>query len=116
MGKAHFYRTVCGQNVPPEVLSAFVLKQLKETVSQQIGHARDVVITVPAYFDEKRRTATQQAGRLAGLNVLDIVNEPIAAAVAYGLRLSREADRRFGANCIRIADTDSCLRSRWGNV
>ncbi|MBW3595679.1 MAG: Hsp70 family protein [Planctomycetes bacterium] len=84
IGEAYFHRLVCGHRVPPEVLSAFVLRQLKRDAEARLGPIRRVVITVPAFFDEARRRATQEAGRLAGLEVLDIVNEPTAAALAIG--------------------------------
>ncbi len=86
MGSASFRRKVCGQNVPPEVLSAFVLERLKRDVERRLGSCSKVVVTVPAFFDEGRRRMTQTAGRLAGLEVLDIVNEPTAAAIAFGRR------------------------------
>lgn len=84
MGKPHYHRHVRGRSVPPEVLSAFLLEQLKRDAEAALGGVRDVVIAVPAYFDEARRHATQEAGRLAGWNVLDIINEPTAAAIAHG--------------------------------
>ncbi len=84
MGSPRFRRKIGGLEVPPEVLSAFVLERLKRDAEQRLGPIRDVVITVPAFFDETRRRATQDAGRLAGLDVLDIINEPTAAALAYG--------------------------------
>jgi len=84
MGSIHAHRKVYGRDVPPEVLSAFVLERLKQDAQRRLGPIRKVVITVPAFFDETRRRATQDAGRLAGMEVLDIINEPTAAAVAYG--------------------------------
>ncbi len=87
VGSLVYRREVRGVHVPPEVLSAFVLEQLKRDAEQRLGPIRQVVITVPAFFDEARRKATQDAGRLAGLEVLDIINEPTAAAVAYGHQL-----------------------------
>jgi len=84
MGGGVYHRKVHGVDVPPEVLSAFVLERLKKDAEQRLGPIRQVVVTVPAFFDETRRKATQDAGRLAGLDVLDIINEPTAAAVAYG--------------------------------
>ncbi|MCB9938432.1 MAG: Hsp70 family protein [Planctomycetaceae bacterium] len=84
VGTFVYRREVHGIQVPPEVLSAFVLEQLKRDAEQRLGPIKQVVITVPAFFDESRRKATQDAGRLAGLEVLDIINEPTAAAVAYG--------------------------------
>lgn len=82
MGEPHFHRKIRDQWVPPEVLSALMLDQVRDRAQSQIGPVRDAVITVPAYFDERRRRATLEAGKLAGLNVLDIVNEPVAAALA----------------------------------
>ncbi len=84
MGQATFRRKVADQSIPPEVLSAFLLARLKEDAEARIGLFKKVVITVPAFFDEGRRKATQDAGKLAGLEVLDIINEPTAAAVAFG--------------------------------
>ncbi|NUQ65624.1 MAG: Hsp70 family protein [Pirellulales bacterium] len=84
MGSVAFRRTVCGQKVPPEVLSAFVLQRLRRDAERRIGAFRKAVITVPAFFDESRRRTTQNAGWLAGLEVLDIINEPTAAAIACG--------------------------------
>jgi len=70
----------------PQEISAMVLSKMRETASDFVGEAiEDAVITVPAYFDDSQRQATQDAGRIAGLNVLRIINEPTAAALAYGL-------------------------------
>ena len=68
----------------PKFCSAFVLERLKQDAERRLGPISQAVITVPAFFDETRRKATQDAGRLVGLDVLDIINEPTAAAVAYG--------------------------------
>ncbi len=84
MGSASFRRKICAQKVPPEVLSAFVLERLKRDAERRLGSCNRAVVTVPAFFDEGRRRMTQIAGRLAGLEVLDIINEPTAAAVAFG--------------------------------
>ncbi len=101
MGEASFRQKIRGNDVPPEVLSAFVLDRLKRDGEQRLGPISRVVITVPAFFDATRRKATQEAGRLAGLEVLDIINEPTAAAVAFGynqgfLDLSRPAGTLAG--------------------
>ena len=70
----------------PEDLSALILKRLKEDAEEAIGaKVTKAVITVPAYFDDAQRKATQDAGTIAGLQVLKVINEPTAAALAYGL-------------------------------
>lgn len=75
-----------GVQYSPEEISAIILKRLKEDAEAVLGEeVRDAVITVPAYFDDAQRNATQDAGRIAGLNVLHIINEPTAAALAYGI-------------------------------
>ncbi len=85
MGRRELRRPIANCHVPPEVLSGFVLRRLKQDAERQLGRPiHQAVVTVPAFFDETRRRATQEAGRLAGLEVLDIINEPTAAAVAFG--------------------------------
>jgi len=70
----------------PEEISSLVLKRMKETAQDYLGEeVTEAVITVPAYFNDAQRQATKDAGRIAGLNVLRIINEPTAAALAYGL-------------------------------
>jgi molecular chaperone DnaK len=70
----------------PQEISAMVLAKMKDTAADFVGEpSLDAVITVPAYFDDAQRQATQDAGKIAGLNVLRIINEPTAAALAYGL-------------------------------
>jgi len=75
-----------GKLYSPEEISSFVLKKLVEDAAKFLGEKiTDAVITVPAYFNDAQRQATQDAGKIAGLNVLRIINEPTAAALAYGL-------------------------------
>lgn len=75
-----------GESYSAEEISAIILKRLKTDAELALGEpVTDVVITVPAYFDDTRRMATKQAGKIAGLNVLRVLNEPTAAALSYGL-------------------------------
>lgn len=84
--KEQFHRDFNGKIYSAEELSALIVKKLKVDAEKYLGQAvTDAVITVPAYFNDAERTATITAGQLAGLNVLQIVNEPTAAALAYGL-------------------------------
>ncbi len=77
---------VLGQQLSPPEVSAMVLQKMKDAAEQYLGHTvTQAVITVPAYFNDSQRQATKDAGRIAGLDVLRIVNEPTAAALAYGL-------------------------------
>ena len=84
--KEHFHREFNGKKYSAEELSAVILMKLKKDAQKYLKEpVTDVVITVPAYFNDAERTATITAGQLAGLNVLQIINEPTAAALAYGL-------------------------------
>jgi molecular chaperone DnaK len=77
---------VDGKDFNPQQMSAFILQKLKRDAEAYLGEkVQDAVITVPAYFNDSERQATKEAGEIAGLNVLRIVNEPTAAALAYGL-------------------------------
>ncbi len=77
---------VVGKQYPPEEISAQVLRKLADDAAKYLGEkVTDAVITVPAYFNDAQRQATKDAGKIAGLNVLRIINEPTAASLAYGL-------------------------------
>ena len=77
---------VRGKKYSPAEISAFILQKMKQTADDHLGEkVTDAVVTVPAYFNYSQRQATKDAGRIAGLNVLRIINEPTAAALAYGL-------------------------------
>ena len=85
MGSDHRVH-IDGRDLTPQEISAMILTKIRRDAESYLGEpVTEAVITVPAYFDDSQRKATQDAGRIAGLNVLRIINEPTAAAVAYGL-------------------------------
>ncbi|MFZ5723817.1 MAG: molecular chaperone DnaK [Pseudomonadota bacterium] len=105
-----------GKKMAPPQISAEVLKKMKKTAEDYLGEAvTEAVITVPAYFNDSQRQATKDAGRIAGLEVKRIINEPTAAALAFGLD-KKEGDRKiavydlgggtFDISIIEIADVD----------
>jgi len=108
---------VRGQKLAPQQVSAEVLRKMKKTAEDFLGEpVTEAVITVPAYFNDAQRQATKDAGRIAGLDVKRIINEPTAAALAFGLDKTDKADRKiavydlgggtFDVSIIEIADVD----------
>ncbi|MCT9809392.1 molecular chaperone DnaK [Acidovorax sp. Be4] len=108
---------VRGQKMAPPQISAEVLRKMKKTAEDFLGEpVTEAVITVPAYFNDAQRQATKDAGRIAGLDVKRIINEPTAAALAFGLDKTDKADRKiavydlgggtFDVSIIEIADVD----------
>jgi len=83
MGESKYQRTFDGKPITPEFVSALILRKLRQDTEKRIGKISNAVITVPYYFNDARRKATQDAGRIAGLNVIDIINEPTAATLTY---------------------------------
>lgn len=90
MGTSHIYR-IYGKEYTPQQISAFLLQKIKRDAEAFLGEpVTKAVITVPAYFNDNQRTATKDAGKIAGLDVVRLVNEPTAASMAYGLDRSGE--------------------------
>ena len=106
-----------GKELAPPQISAEVLRKMKKTAEDYLGHeVTQAVITVPAYFNDSQRQATKDAGQIAGLEVLRIINEPTAAALAYGVDKADKKDRKvavydlgggtFDVSIIEIANVD----------
>ncbi len=91
MGHPTYGHSIGGRDFRPETLSAIILRKLVQDAERRIGPVSKAVITVPAYFDDTRRKATKDAGRIAGLDVLDILDEPTAAALAYSFQTAPQA-------------------------
>ncbi|MCK4670852.1 MAG: Hsp70 family protein, partial [Nanoarchaeota archaeon] len=86
MGDPNFKIEIDGKSFTPQEISAMILQKLKKDAEAYLGGpVKNAVITVPAYFNDSQRQATKDAGKIAGLNVLRIINEPTAASLAYGL-------------------------------
>jgi len=83
MGNKDYFVVYQNKKLTPEFVSALIMKKMKQDAEKLIGPITNAVITVPYYFNDIRRKATQDAGRIAGLNVIDIINEPTAATLAY---------------------------------
>jgi molecular chaperone DnaK (HSP70) len=91
MGKTDYAINYNGENRSPEEISSYILKKLAKDASELIdSEVKDVVITCPAYFGTAEKTATKNAGKIAGLNVLGVINEPTAAAIYYGCTKAKD--------------------------
>ena len=112
MGNKDFFVVYQGKKLTPEFISALILKKMKQDAETQIGPIANAVITVPYYFNDVRRKATQDAGRIAGLNVIDIINEPTAATLAYAWNKGRTGSADKGTH----REDDSRVRSGRRNV
>jgi molecular chaperone DnaK len=104
MGEDAFPPTVAGRTWRPEMLSAFVLKRLAQDAQKRLGTVGPAVITVPAYFDDVRRRATYSAAAIAGWEVLDLINEPTAAALAYAHKTGQRAAGAAGKEYVLVFD------------
>src|ERR671922_1281493 len=94
MGEGAWRFNADGKEFSPQQISAFILQKLKRDAEAYLGdQVTQAVITVPAYFDDAQRQATKEAGEIAGLDVLRIINEPTAAALAYGLEKGAADER-----------------------
>ena len=110
--------SIKGKKISPQEISAEILKKMKQAAESYLGHpVTEAVITVPAYFNDSQRQATKDAGRIAGLDVKRIINEPTAAALAFGLdKIEKDADKKvviydlgggtFDVSIINIVELD----------
>ncbi len=102
MGQSHYRKAIGGHQYPPEVLQSCILRELRNDIVSSVGDSFQSVITVPAYFDELRRKMTADAGAMSGLEVLDIVNEPTAAALAFGEQLGYLDPQGSANECLTL--------------
>ncbi len=133
LGHRLYHKVLNGRQFPPEALEAWILNKLRTDAIKQIGEFSKVVVTVPAYFDEVRRKATMDAGYIAGFEVMDIINEPTAAAVAFGFQQgylnpdSEGAEKKkilvydlgggtFDVTVMELGGTDFCALATDGDV
>jgi molecular chaperone DnaK len=125
MGDNSWHIDIDGKKYNPQEISARILQKLKRDAESYLGESvTQAVITVPAYFDDAQRTATKEAGQIAGLEVLRIINEPTAAALAYGL--DKEEDQTvlvfdlgggtFDVSVLEISDGIFQVKSTSGNT
>lgn len=125
MGRSDQATFINGEKKSPEEVSSYILRKLAQDASIDTGlEVKDVVITVPAYFGDSERNATRAAGEIAGLNVLQIIQEPVAAAVYYGTTKAKEdsvvlvydlGGGTFDVNVIDIktSDAGNTLAVKW---
>lgn len=117
--------TMSGQMFTPQEVSAFILREMKSVAETNLGYAvTDAVITVPAYFSDAARQATRDAGEIAGFNVRRIINEPTAAALAYGLNMAEDqlalvydlGGGTFDVSLVELIDGVVEVRASHGNT
>lgn len=125
-GKGGMYVEAQGKQYSPPEISSFILQKMKKTAEDYLGEeVKEAVITVPAYFNDAQRQATKDAGRIAGLDVKRIVNEPTAAALAYGLNKQNKEEKiavydlgggTFDISVLELGDGVFEVRSTNGNT
>ncbi len=112
MGEGNWTIEIDDKKYTPQEISARTLMKLKRDAEAYLGEdVTDAVITVPAYFNDAQRQATKEAGQIAGLNVLRIVNEPTAAALAYGLDKGEKEQTILSSTSVAAPSTSRCSRS-----